>query len=392
MRRTEITRTVANIIACGYRFICDMYSIMSLALYRKYRPKSFTELVGQDYCAAIFRNAGKQSRLGHAYIFYGSRGTGKTTTARLVAKLANCLSVDAVREHGEPCNACRACAEIDAARAMDVIEIDAASNRGIDEIRHLQEAIRLSPSLSARKVFIIDEAHMLTTYAWNALLKTLEEPPPHVILILATTEYEKIPATIVSRAQRFHFRKIGIMEIVKKLRHIAAAEKLTISDDILELIAAGAEGSLRDAESLLDQVVSCADTIDVRSVEDILGKVGSRRVRDCVACIVSGDLSGALTNLCEARNIGVNVVDLTKELIAYLRRALALRLDPKLETLFRDELTTDDLAQIIAYSKTIDSQKTIALLKSLIRAYSEMRYSPFPHIPLEVAFIENLRK
>lgn len=365
---------------------------MSLALYRKYRPKSFAELVGQDYLAALFRNAGKQNRFGHAYIFYGSRGTGKTTTARLVAKLANCFSADSVAQRGEPCNACRACAEIDAARALDVIEIDAASNRGIDEIRYLQDSIRLSPSSFARKVFIIDEAHMLTTFAWNALLKTLEEPPAHALLILATTEYEKIPATITSRTQRFHFRKISLADIVERLRKIAAAEQLSISYDALELIAVAAEGGLRDAESLLDQVTSCADTTDMKAVEDILGKVGSRRIRECAAFIMNGDLSGALTYLHEMRNMGANVVDLNKELIAYVRRILTLRLDPKLETLFRDELTKDDLAHIIEHSKTIDPQKTIALLKSLIRAYSEMRYSPFPHIPLEVALIEHLKK
>lgn len=379
-------------IACEYGFIRDMYSIMSLALYRKYRPKTFAELVGQDYLADIFRNAGKQNRLGHAYIFYGSRGTGKTTAARIVAKMANCLSLDSVAREGEPCNVCRACAEIDAARAMDVIEIDAASNRGIDEIRDLQESIRVSPSSCARKVFIIDEAHMLTMFAWNALLKTLEEPPPHVIIILATTEYEKIPATIASRAQRFHFRKIGIAEIIKKLKRIAAAEQLAIADDALELIASAAEGSLRDAESLLDQVTACADTTDVKSVETILGKVDNKRVRQCAEFIINGNLSGALTYLADMRNAGVNVMELNKDIIAYLRRALTLRLDPKLETLFRDELTKDDLAHIIAQSAAIDPQKTIALLKSLIRAYSEMRYSPFPHIPLEIALIENLRK
>lgn len=365
---------------------------MGLALYRKYRPKLFAELVGQDYLAAIFKNAGKQNRLGHAYIFYGSRGTGKTTTARLVAKLANCLSSDSVLQHGEPCNACRACAEIDAARAMDVIEIDAASNRGIDEIRNVQESIRFSPSSSTRKVFIIDEAHMLTTAAWNALLKTLEEPPLHAMLILATTEYEKIPATITSRAQRFHFRKIPLADIVARLRKIAAAEQLSIPHDALELIAAAAEGGLRDAESILDQVASSSNTIDVESVENILGKVGSRRIRECAAFIIRGDLSGVLTYLHEMRNTGANVVDLNKELIAYLRRVLTLRLDPKLEILFQDELTKDDLAQIIEHSKSIDQQKIITLLKSLIRAYSEMRYSPFPHIPFEVALIENLKK
>ncbi|MSR73748.1 MAG: DNA polymerase III subunit gamma/tau [Candidatus Pacebacteria bacterium] len=362
------------------------------ALYRKYRPRAFRDLVGQSQIKEIFANAGRQDKLAHAYVFYGSRGTGKTTVARLVAKLANCTARDYVHKEGEPCNACVACAAIDEGRALDVVEIDAASNRGIDEIRDLRESIRVAPSSFIYKVFIIDEAHMLTGPAWNALLKTLEEPPPRTIIILATTEYEKIPATIASRAQRFHFRKIPMRELVGKLNEIVAAEKFTITPEAIELIAAASEGGMRDAQSLLDQAASTGAAVDLATVESLVGKVGFRRIAQFADAVAKGDASDALRALHEVRSVGGNVLDVCKELIAYLRRTLALRTDPKLEELFKDELTKEELAATIAHSKSIDPLRAIALLKALIAGYGEMRYSPFPHIPLEVAFIEHLGK
>ena len=232
---------------------------MSLALYRKYRPKVLADLLGQELTVTILQNAAKLDRFAHAYLFYGSRGTGKTTAARLVAKVANCetRSTDKkFHEKGEPCNKCRVCAEIDGGSALDVIEVDAASNRGIDEIRNLKEVVHTVPSSYPRKVFIIDEVHMLTGPAFNALLKTLEEPPEHCIFILATTEFEKLPATITSRTQRFAFKKLDKQTIIKKLDAICKAEKLQCEPEALELIAVAAEGGLRDAESLLDQIVS----------------------------------------------------------------------------------------------------------------------------------------
>lgn len=362
------------------------------ALYRKYRPRAFRDLVGQPHIVEIFRNAGRQDKLAHAYVFYGSRGTGKTTTARLVAKLANCEARDIVHAGGEPCNACAACGAIDEGRALDVIEIDAASNRGIDEIRDLRESIRVIPSSLIYKVFIIDEAHMLTGPAWNALLKTLEEPPARTIIILATTEYEKIPATIASRAQRFHFRKIPMRELIEKLNAIIASEKFTITDEAVELIAAAAEGGMRDAESLLDQAAGAGASVDVARIESLVGKVGFRRIAQFADAVVKSDASAALRALHEVRAVGGNVLDVCKELIAYVRRALALRMDPQLEELYRDELTKEELAATIAHSRAINPPSAIILLKALIAAYGEMRYSPFPHIPLEVAFIEHLSK
>lgn len=367
---------------------------MSLALYRKYRPRSFAELVGQDYLVEIFRNAARQNKLAQAYIFYGPRGTGKTTTARLVAKLANCLASDYLAKDGEPCNKCHVCQEIDSGRAIDIIEIDAASNRGIDEIRSLKEGIRLSPASYRRKVFIIDEAHMLTKEAFNALLKTLEEPPEHAVLILATTEYEKIPATICSRAQRFHFRKSLISDITRKLKAIIVQEKIKINDDALELIAASADGSFRDAESLLDQIASSnyglTKPIDLEAVENVIGRVGSRRIIEFCDLVAAADLKGALVYLHDLNRSGANLVDLNKELINYLRRVLALNCDQSIAEIFANELTRNEMDKIKMHSQKINKEKLISLIKSLIRAYSEMRYSPFPHVPLELAIIESM--
>ncbi len=368
---------------------------MSLAIYRKYRPKSFEELLGQKEISEILKNAARQNKLAHAYLFYGPRGTGKTTIARLIAKVANCetrKTNKVFQQKGEPCNECSRCLEIDAGRALDVVEIDAASNRGIDEIRSLKEGIRLSPSSYDYKIFIIDEAHMLTREAFPALLKTLEEPPAHAILILATTEYEKIPPTIVSRCQRFHFKKIGIEEIIKKLQIVAAAEKMKTTDEALELIAASAEGSLRDAESLLDQISSLAGKVEVADVEKIIGKVGHAKTAEFSELLLKSNLSGALKYLSELDGGGYNLVDFNKELIHYWRRILSLKFDPNLEDLFKHELTKKELDTLKSQSQSVNPEKHINLVKSLIRAYSEMRYSPFAIVPLEIAIIENLQE
>lgn len=367
---------------------------MSLALYRKYRPKNFEELLGQKEIAEILKNAARQNKLAHAYLFYGPRGTGKTTIARLIAKVANCetrAKDKKFHQKGESCNQCSRCLEIDAGRALDVVEIDAASNRGIDEIRSLKEGIRLSPSSYDYKIFIIDETHMLTREAFNALLKTLEEPPAHAILILATTEYEKIPATISSRCQRFHFKKIGIEEIIQKLKSVIAAEKIQASDEALELIAASAEGSLRDAESLLDQIASLAGKVEVEDVEKIIGKVGLARTAEFSGFLLESNLSEALKYLSELNNGGYNLVDFNKELIHYWRRILSLKFDPTLENIFRHELTKKELSTLKSQSQLVNPEKHISLVKSLIRAYGEMRYSPFAIVPLEIAIIENLQ-
>lgn len=380
-------------------------TINMLAIYRKYRPKNLSEMLGQEAVSEIIKNAARLDRLSHAYLFYGPKGSGKTTTARILAKIANCEKRQQdkkFKQLGEPCNQCRACLEIDKGVAMDVVEIDAASNRGIDEIRDLKENIRVSPSSYQYKVYIIDETHQLTKDAFNALLKTLEEPPEHAILILVTTEIEKMPATIISRTQRFHFKKLPLKIIVEKLKNIAKEEKIKISDKAIELIASGAGGSFRDAESLLDQMASFkhdekskTKIIDVENVEKILGQVAFGRISELSELLIKNNLSGALEFLSQINESGYNLVQFCQDLIHYFRRVLSLRFSPDLEKHFAYEMTDQELKTIKEHSKLINSkeetEKVIKLIKSLIQAYTEMRYSPFTLVPLEVAIIETLK-
>lgn len=368
------------------------------ALYRKYRPKTLEDLLGQETTAQIIKNQAIADKLAHAYLFYGSRGSGKTTTARLIAKIANCQTRTADKKFhdiGEPCNNCPACNEIDHGQALDVIEIDAASNRGIDEIRELKEGIRLSPSSLPYKIFIIDEVHQLTPPAFNALLKTLEEPPAHAILILATTDFEKVPLTITSRAQRFHFKKVPVKIIFKKLESICEAEKIKFSPDALELIASSADGSFRDAESLLEQIVNMEGSVETENAEKILGKIGFAKIAELADLLIKNNLEKSLEYIYKTNEDGFNIVQFNKDLIHYFRKVLSLKFSPILENDFRQILTEQEFNTLKSHSQEIDSpageQKTINLVKSLIRAYTEMRYSPFAIVPLEIAIIENLQ-
>lgn len=366
---------------------------MAQALYRKYRPKKLEEVLGQDINVLILKNAAKSGRLGQAYLFHGPRGTGKTTTARLLAKLLNCEKRRTDPEFaklGEPCNECRECREIDAQNSFDVIEIDAASNRGIDEIRNLKENIKTSTASAAHKVYIIDEAHMLTGAAFNALLKTLEEPPRHAVIVLATTEYEKLPATITSRAQRFTFKRLPKITIMEKLVGIAKAEHIVIDEAALELVAAAAEGSFRDAESLLDQMASLAVKIDLATAERVTGRTGLKKVHALVEYLLKKDLKGGLEYISLLNDEGHNLVQFAKDLIHYLRKVLSLKVSPSLEKTFERELTRDEVASVKKLSAVADVAFLVKLIKSFIRAYSEMRYSPFAIVPLEVTLVENL--
>jgi len=239
---------------------------------RKYRPQTFDEIIGQEHTCRTLKNAIKSGRVSHAYLFTGSRGIGKTSTARILAKALNCQNPT----NYNPCNRCQNCIEITEGRSLDVSEIDGASNRGIDQIRDLRENVKYPPANSRYRIFIIDEVHMLTKEAFNALLKTLEEPPPHVVFIFATTEPMKVPPTILSRCQRFDFHRIPVLKIVEQLKKIANSEKVNVSDDILLLIAKKADGSLRDAESLFDQVVAFSEeSPKIDEVQKLLGIIDS---------------------------------------------------------------------------------------------------------------------
>lgn len=366
----------------------------NIALYRKYRPSTFSDLIGQEMVTKILTEAARQDRIAHAYLLSGPRGTGKTTSARLIAKTANCLTRakdKKFKQTGEPCNTCDPCKAIDTGTALDVIEIDAASNRGIDEMRDLKENVRVSPTTLRHKVFIIDECHMLTKEASNALLKTLEEPPPYVIIILATTELEKIPATITSRTQKFQLKHVPLQQIVKKLKTIANQEKIKISESALELIASSAEGSFRDAESLLDQMMSIAGKeITVENIETTLGKLGFHKTAEIANAILKNDTQKALSLLSEIQDEGHNIVHLTKDLITYLRKTAVLKFNPSMKNQFEKELMQDHVNQIEFHAELF-TNKHLQTLKSLITAYSQMRYSQFPIIPLEIAIIEGLK-
>ena len=271
---------------------------MYTALYRKWRPKSFTDVIGQDHITSTLKNEIMTERLSHAYLFIGSRGTGKTTCARILAKAVNCPHV----HEGEPCNECDVCKSIDAGTALDITEIDAASNNGVDNIRDLREEANFNPSETKYRVYIIDEVHMLSTGAFNALLKTLEEPPAHVKFILATTEAHKMPATILSRCQRFDFKRIGADVMSERLLYIAEQEQISLTTEAANLISRLSDGAMRDALSIMDQCIARGRDIDTHLVSEVCGIAGREYLADTATALMQKDstkLLAVIANLYE---------------------------------------------------------------------------------------------
>ena len=356
-----------------------------LVLYRKYRPKSFSEIAGQEHIIRTLTNALVMDRVAHAYLFTGPRGTGKTTIARLLAKAVNCLGL---KKH-EPCNKCSACEEISKGRSLDLIEIDAASNRGIDEMRELRDGIKFTPTNLKYKVFVIDECHQLTKEAFNALLKTLEEPPAHAIFILATTEIHKVPQTIISRCQRFDFHKLTLDKIVERLGWIAQQEKVKIEKPALELIALNADGSVRDGESLLGQVMAMEDKqITLREVQTILGVTDIRAVQQLVDFLVEKNNGKAIGHINQISGQGYDLIQFTKALINYLRKTLILKIDPNLDKLVAAELTKEQKDVIIKQGEKLAQVDLIRMIHAFVQAANEIKLADFPQLPLELAVVE----
>jgi len=299
---------------------------MYQALYRKYRPSSFDEVVGQKVIVKTLKNAIKYDKISHAYLFCGPRGTGKTSIAKILAKTVNCSNLNDYL----PCDSCVNCLQFNSKQSVDIIEIDAASNNGVDEIRELRDKVNLVPSFGKYKIYIIDEVHMLTTSAFNALLKTLEEPPKHVIFVLATTEPYKIPITILSRCQRFDFKRISIDDIIDRLEKIAENEKINISREILREIALLSDGGMRDSVNLLDQVNAYADEkIELKDVHDVNGTLLPNEIYDLVNKMLNNQLKEALILSDEYNDGGKNMVKILEEMISFFRNILIAKLAPE---------------------------------------------------------------
>lgn len=357
-------------------------------LYRKYRPKTFSEIVGQEYAVKAITNAIKSGRVAHAYLFSGPRGTGKTSMARLIAKAVNCEG-----KGEKPCNECIACVEINDAKFLDLIEIDAASNRGIDEIRSLREAVRFSPSRGKYKVYIVDEVHMLTKEAFNALLKTLEEPPAHAIFILATTEFDKLPATIVSRTQHYHFTRPLISEISKKLLEIAKVEKVKLDPDAADLIALAAEGSLRDSQSTLGQVMALEDEHIMREeVERILGVPRRDAIKKIFQHLSDKNTKAALQEVSMLSEEGFDFHFILRMLIRFFRNALVLKSGASSDQSMERDLLPEEIEFLKETVGRWTEKELVDGIDILLEAISRMKQTPILELPLELAIVEIIEK
>lgn len=355
------------------------------ALYREFRPETFSEVIGQDHITTILKNQVREGKISHAYLFCGSRGTGKTSSAKILARAVNCLSP----KDGEPCMACEAC-RLSKAGSADVIEIDAASNNGVDNVRSLIEQAQFAPLELRYRVFIIDEVHMLSTAAFNALLKTLEEPPAHVLFILATTEPQKLPATIVSRCQRFDFHRLSIAHIITNLTMVLEKAGATIDPNGLRLIARAADGGMRDALSLADQCLSFAgNTVSEQDVYDALGTVSGTTLERTAQALLSGNAADAVRALddviANGRDLGVFLNDLARHFRALL---LAKTCGDCADLL---DCTDDQMQRYLKAAKGADESRILYALEQMLKVQSTLKLFASPRIPIEAAFIRICR-
>jgi DNA polymerase-3 subunit gamma/tau len=352
---------------------------------RKYRPQTFDDLVGQEHVMRTLRNAVEQNRLAHAYLFVGPRGIGKTSTARILAKALNCI-------HGPtptPCGVCDNCKEIAGGNSFDVLEIDGASNNGVEQVRELRDNVRYAPAKGRYKIYIIDEVHMLSTAAFNALLKTLEEPPEHVKFVFATTDPQKVLPTILSRCQRFDLHRIPANLIAKHLQYIASKEKVTLEPAAAHAIARAADGGLRDAESMLDQLVAfCGESIAESEVLNIFGLTSEQTVADFTEKILRGDTPAALAVLDEQTALGKEMMKLVSDLIAHLRDLLVFKVRP--DTL-SDEAAPELESSLGKEAGLVETDRLLELIEQFAEAEGRMKWAPNKKLHFEVAVIKAIQ-
>lgn len=367
-----------------------------LVLARKWRPQSFADMVGQPHIARVLTNAINRGRIAHCYLFTGVRGVGKTSAARILAKSLNC----AEGPTPVPCNECVRCREINEARSIDVYEIDGASNRGIDEVRQIIENVRYQPAAARFKVYIIDEVHQVTKDAFNALLKTLEEPPAFAKFILATTEVHRLPETILSRCQRFDFRRIEVRDIRERLRRIADAEDLRITDGALTLLSRAAQGSMRDAQSLLEQVLSFVDpaedggAVDEPLLRDVLGVAERRVLHEISAAVIAGDAAACLQRVAEAAACGVDLAALSRELVEHFRNLLVARLtegkaeaDAGAWSRRLMDLTDEEVSRLRDQAASVDPETLMGYYRFVVQGDEAVSRSPYPRFDMEASLV-----
>jgi len=358
---------------------------MSKVLYRKYRPASFSEVVGQEHVVKTLKNAIKRGKIAHAYLFSGPRGIGKTTIARILAKAVNCENI----KDGEPCNECDVCRNINQNKFLDLVEIDAATHTQVDKIRDIIEKINFSPASGKYKVYIIDEVHMLSKGAFNALLKTLEEPPKHVIFILATTEIHKIPATIISRCQRFDFHRIKISEIKKRLEGIAKQEKVKVEKGVFDFIAVNSSGGMRDSESLFGQILSLEDkNITLKEVQEILALADISKTIKLIKLIVEKKYGEAVNYVSEITNDGYDLEQFGESVVEYCRKLMLIKISPEIKNSFSLEMTEEQITELESISQKMTISQIVKIIRVFIQAREEVKSSIISQLPLELAIAE----
>ncbi len=350
---------------------------------RKWRPQRFDDIIGQGHVTRTLQNAIKNNRIAHAYIFSGSRGVGKTTTARILAKALNCVNGPTP----EPCNNCSPCKEITSGVSTDVLEIDGASNTGVDDVRDLRENVKYAPMHGKYKVYIIDEVHMLSNSAFNALLKTLEEPPAHAIFVFATTEVHKIPTTVLSRCQHFNFKRLTLIEIVDRLRLISEKDGIDINDNGLAVIAKAADGSMRDSLSILDQVVSfCGKKVDEKEIADILGVINKDIIFSFIGKLKERDSAGLVKVIREVQDCGYDVRQFCNNLIEQIRNIMIAKVSSSPDELI--ELSKDAVDEIKKLAEGFSMEEIQLFFSIFSKVQEEVRWSPYPWMSLEMAAVK----